>query len=331
MRVNVQVRTTSRFIDLWCYIAVAIAGVVFIALVMSWFWGQRLVSTTLQVDEGEPETLDPIQIERETIGALRIDVKANIATNHWVTYEIQLQDQYGQVLASAIKDAWAESGIWHEDGESGSWYEDDLLAGLDVKAIYAEPVTITLDVLEHTDTGGTDIDAPVTFNVQVRNGVVDGRYLWAGFIGTVGLAALAIISVQSTGDRVIFQRIPDSDVSGRAVLGGANRLVRVTVKIKSDETSPYRLTVKLFVKDDNGEQIYARDYPVKLHLTRNKQRYVTGATGSLCQFFILEPRISYGFYMEVVPDGPADETRLIVRENAKTLGPVSVTYLRAVQ
>lgn len=331
MQVNVQSRTTNRFIDLWCYTAVAIAGAVLIALVASVFLGRSLTSTTVQVDEGEPETMAPLQVKQAAVGALRVDVKAIIPQNRWVTYEIQLRDQQDRVLASAIKDAWAESDTWYEDGESGTWEEEDLLAGLDVKATRAEPLTITLDVLEYTDTAGQEIDETVNFDVRVRDGVVDDRYLWAGFIGTASLAALALISVSSTGNRVIFKRMRDSDVGDRALLGGANRLVRVTVKIKSDETSPDQLTVKLFVKDDNGEQIYARDCLVNLRFIRDKQKRITGATGTLCQFFILEPRGSYGFYAEVVPDTSVDETRLIVQENAKTLGAVAVTHLQAIQ
>lgn len=329
MRVNIQSRSTNRFIDLWCYIAVAITGVLYAILIVSWFLGNLLVSANVLVDADEPETFQPIQVKPD-MGALSIDVNATLPSNRWVTYEIQLRDQQDQVLASAIKNAWAESGTWQEDGESGTWQEQDLLAALDIKATKPETITVTLEVLDYTNTAGQEIDEAVPFQVRVRTGTVDSRYLWAGFIGAVGLTILALTSVRSTGDRVIFSRKPDSDVGDRGVVGGPNRLVRVTVTTKSDETSPRQLTVKLFVKDGDGEQIYARDFPVKVRLSKDKQGHPTGGTANLCTFFILEPRGSYGFYAEVVPDGPIDETRLTVREKAKTLGKVNIIHLRAV-
>ncbi|MDX2217304.1 MAG: hypothetical protein SFY66_28815 [Oculatellaceae cyanobacterium bins.114] len=328
MRVSIQSQTTHRFIDRWYYITGAIALVVFVTLIGSAFLGKLVVYTQVQVEEGEPEELPPIQIQPESMGALRVDVRAIIAQNRWVTYEIQLQDQQDQIIASAIKDAWAESGTWYEEGESGTWQEQDLLSGLDIKATQPELLTISIDVLGYATSTGEELDEPVTFEVQVRNGVVDTRYLWAGFLGTVGMTLLAVISIPSIGDRVISKWIGDSDVGDRALMGGSDRLVRVVVKIKSDETSPQQLTVKLLIKDADGEQIYARDYPVKLHFSRSKQREVTGATASLCQFFILEPRSSYGFYVEVVPDAPVDSTHLIVRDRAKTLTGVDVIHLR---
>ncbi|WP_339384617.1 hypothetical protein [Oscillatoria sp. FACHB-1407] len=326
---SIQSQRTSRFIDWWYYMAGAIAVVMFIALIISPFMGQMLISTQIQVDEGEPEELQAVQMQPQSIGALRVDVKAIIPTNRWVTYEIQLRDQQDQVIASALKDAWAESGTWYEEGESGTWQEEDLLSGLDVRALQPEALTITLDVLSYTTSAGVDVDESVTFNVQVRNGVVDTRYLWAGLVGAIAMVVLAAISVPLTGDRVISKWIGDSDVGDRALMGGANRLVRVTVKVKSDETSPRHLTIKLFVKDGNGEQIYARDFPVTLRFIRNKERELIGASASLCKFFILEPRSSYGFYVEVVPDNPVDSTHLIVRDRAKTQGSVDVIHLRA--
>ncbi len=324
MKVSIQSQHTSRFIDFGCYVPAAIAGVMFAACASFGFLGKLLIATNVTVDQDEPEQLQPLTMQPRAIGALRIDVSAAIPYDRWVTYEIQLRDQNDQIIASAIKYAWAESGTWYEDGESGTWQEQDLWAGLDIKTAQPETLNVSIAVLDYTTAAGVELDEDVTFKVQVWDGVVDRRYLWAGFIGTSVLAVLSFVAVSSLGDRVVSKSIGDSDVGDRALMGGANRLVRVTVEIKSDETSPPQLTVKLFIKDQDGEQIYADNIPVKLHIARDQKRRVTGAVGSLCQFFILEPRSSYGFYVEVVPDGPVDRTQITIRDRAKTRTSVNV-------
>lgn len=326
MPATIKTATTSRFTDPWTYLCFLMFGVTILALLMAPFWSRKLVSKYISVDPDIPTTLDPIQLQPQPIGALRVDVEARIPNNRWITYEIQLRDQQGQLLASAIKQGWNESGTWYEDGESGTWQEDDLMGGLDVRASKTEPVTLAVDILEYTTTSGQEVSEPVSFNIQVYNGAVDHRYLWAGVFGLLALSLLAWFAIPTAGRKVIAKTIPDSDVGDRAVLGGPNRLVRVTVAIKSDETSPRSLNVDFAINNENGEQIFTRTYPVKLSLTKNDGR-VTSASGELHLFLMLEPQGSYGFYAEVHPDGPVDRTTLTVRDGARTLLPVTVTHL----
>jgi hypothetical protein len=329
MQANSQIKTTTRFLDPFAYIALLAAVGVFLALMILPSWHRVLVSRTLGVAPDTPVALDPIQLKQELVGALRIDVQANVPTNQWVTYEIQLKDQQGKILASGIKQAWRESGSWAEDGESGSWAEEDLQGGLDVRTKQAEPVTIVLDVLEYSDTSGREIDQPVPFKITVQNGVIDARYLWAGLIGTSILALLALVSVPQTGKIVANKSNTDSSVTPRTTLGGRDRLLRVVIFIKADENAPSSLDVRLSINNSDGEQVYSRTFAVTLAKSKNDSGKVLSARGRLCTFLVLEPNDSYGFHVEVTPDHSVDRTKIVIREGARTLFPAQVTYLKS--
>ena len=180
-----QARRTIQFIDFWTYLALGAVGSVALAGLVSLFLLRPLAATTLQAQVEQPVRLPPITVQPQGIGALRVDVTALLPTNRWVTYEVQLRDQQDQVLASAIKQAWNETGRWQEGGESGTWQEDDLQAGLDVQTAAAEQMTVVLKVLDYTTTANQDLEEPLSFRVTVHNGVIDHRYLWHGFWGTV--------------------------------------------------------------------------------------------------------------------------------------------------
>lgn len=323
---TIQTQRTSRFIDPWPYVALGAALLVFLALLSAGSFQRTLLSTTVNASEDEPVQLEPLIIRRQMIGALRVEVKALLPTNTWVTYEIQLLDNQGKPFASAMKQAWNESGTWYEDGESGSWQEEDLLGGLDVRAKQNETVTIALAVLEYGNASGQELDQPVPFEVIVQNGTVDTRYLWAGLFGTSFLALLALYATPLTGKKAIAKTIQDSDPSDRATVGGAGRLVRVNVDVASDETSPSLLQLRLWLNDPYGEQIYTRSLSLPLSFKKEEGK-IKGATGRFQTFFILEPRSSYGFHVEVLPDQPVDRTTLTVRDGARTLQSVEVVKI----
>ena len=332
MSVQIQSSTTSRFVEQSSKISVIALALVVIATIASAFFSQQLFNERVSVSPEERVELPPITLQRSLIGALRIDVKATIPTNRWVVYEIQLYDQQGERLASAIKQAWRESGVWREGGESGSWQEQDLLGGLDVQLgeKKEEEITIAVSVLRYGETGGLLImDQPVPFRVDVKNGVIDTRYLWVGFFGAIAMTILTLISVGTTGKVRIKETINDSDVGGRGIIGGENNLVKLTVKILSDETSPSSLSVNFWIKDGTGEEVYSEQIQVKIKFRRTEiiGGEIEDARGKLEQYFVFTRRGSYGFYVEVTPDQPIDRTTLIVKENAKTLSgnhPVKV-------
>jgi hypothetical protein len=328
MHAKPQTQTTGRFVDWFVYLPWMATGALVLALIIGAFMERTLISTNVTVDPDEPTELQPIQIKKSPIGALRIDVVAGLPTNQWVTYEIQVKDKDDKILASGIKQAWAEAGTWAEEGESGTWAEDDLMGGLDVRSLQDEPVTIALDVLEYSDTAGKELNTAVPFQVTVKNGVIDDRYLWTGLLGTAVVGFLTLFSVSSTGKMVMNKSNRDSDVTGRNTLGGSNRLLRVVINVKSDEHSPKGLNIRLTMNDENGEQVYSQVHPVDVSLSKN-DGHVTGGNSNLTKFFILEPRASYGFHVEVTPDFSVDRTRITIRENARTLFPVEVTTIKA--
>jgi hypothetical protein len=270
-----------------------------------------------------------VNLKKSTIGALRVDVEASVPSNQWVTYEIQFKDKQGKVIASGIKQAWSESGTWSEEGESGYWSEADTQGGLDVRTNQDESAALILDVLEYSDTAGKEISAPVSFNVTVRSGVVDRRYLWAGLFGTGALSLLTFIA-SGSGKLVLRKKVDDSDVSDRAdTLGGANNLVRARINIKTDEHTPRDLWVDLVVRDGNGETLYDQSHTVNLNISKTDKGTVTGGKGQLDVYFLLEPRSSYGFQVEVHPDASVDRTALTVQEKVRTRWPVQVTPLKS--
>lgn len=324
-----QTYSTQRFVAPWAYVSASAVGLVIVAAIASVFVANPLGSTTIQVSEGEPRKLQPIPLKQQNLGALRVDVKAMIPVGRWVTYEIQLLDQQNQVVAAGIKQAWHESGTWYEDGQSGTWQESDLQGGLDIRAEKAEPITVAVQVLEYSTTSNQEIDQPISFEINLTQGAIDSRYLWTGFIGTTLLTLLTFGSVNSTGKKVIDRAIGDSDVGDRALMGGDNQLIKLTIKVNSDETTRGSLTANLFIKDGQGQQIYTKALPLKLSHKREEDGTLESVMGHAQLFLVLEPRSSYGFYVEVTPDQPVDSTRLMVREGVRTLRVVEVVKINA--
>ena len=329
MQVYVENKRTSHFIDKWAYIAIGAIGFLLLAFIASGLFKKTIISKTVSVGVRESTNLEKLTLEPQPIGALRVDVKASIPANTSLTYQIQLLDQQGKVVASAIKNAWSETGIWREDGESGTWSESDLLAGLDVRAKKTEQLNLVVTALEYENKFGRELTQPkAVFNILVENGVVDTRPLFPALFGTIPLAIMAMYAVPRTGKKVISKKINDSDPRDRATLGGANKLVRVKVDIASDETSPSLLQVKLVINNSYGERVYMTSNTINLNLKRENGRVERG-NGSLTLFFVFEQRDSYSFNVEVLPDAPVDRTTLTVRESAKTLGGQEVVYIKA--
>ncbi|GAB1540573.1 hypothetical protein NUACC21_32420 [Scytonema sp. NUACC21] len=321
MSVTVDTQRTGRFLNPWAYAALGASVLVFFSLMAAPGFKKTLIHKDVAVKEEEPFKVKSLQLSPQVFGALRIDVSAIIPDNRWVTYEIQLLDKQGKVLASGLKEAWKESGSWSEEGETGTWSEDDLVAGLDVRAKKNEEVTIALAVLGYGETNGKELGEAVPFTMTVENGVIDTRPLWSGVIFSTFFSVMALFATRRIGKKAISKKVSDSDPNGRETIGGPNRLVRLNLDIESDETSPDELEVFLSINDAYGEQVYAGSFPVQLVFTKENGR-IKKVRGNLEKFFILEQRASYGFHVEVLPDAPVDRTSLIVRDGARTLLPV---------
>lgn len=305
-------------------------GLVLLAGIASTFFTKPLASTKVQVQEETPAKVGPFTLQPQTIGALRVDVEASIPVNRWLTYEVQLRDQQDQVLAAAIKQAWNETGTWYEEGESGSWQESDLQAGLDVLGDQAQPVTLVIEVLEYATNTSQELSEPVTFRLTAYSGIIDTRYLWTGFWGSLLIAILTLFATGACGWQLIDKRIGDSDVGDRAIMGGPDQLIKVIVKVRADETSPPALTCHLFIKDGNGNPVYKPSLTLPMRLIKDEDGEVLRAQGQITQHLVLQTRSSYGVYVKIQPDRPVDETRLMVQEGRKTLTAIDVVHLETV-
>jgi hypothetical protein len=321
---------TTRFLDFWSYIPSGIACFLLLFLVFSPSLTKTLVSKTVKVSEEEPLQVATVELKPKELGALRIDVRSFFPDNHWVVYEIQLVDQNGEVVASAMDEAWRESGIWSESGESGIWSESELLGGLDVQSQQTEQLDVVIEVLESGTASGVPADLTASFDVEIKKGVIQSSHLWWGLIFTTILSVLAFLATKVSGNKVIDQTIQDSDPKGRTILGGEDNLIRVKVNTQLDENTPQKVTIYLAINDVNGEQIYKTSRTVSTNLKKNDSGRITGGTGELELFFILPKRESYSFQVKISPDEPVDKTSLVVREGTKTLNSVDVIEISPV-
>lgn len=322
MAVDTTQKVTGRFVDWSPIIAMGAAGVVMVAGILSGTSRTTLANTTVNAVPDQSVNLDPIQIAPRSMGALRVDVAAQLPSNRWVSYEVLLMDASGNVLGSAVKQSWRESGTWAEGGESGTWSDSDLNGGVDVRATAGEMITVAILVLGYGDTKGNTLTDAVPFQVTVKNGVIDGRYLWVGFLSTLALAGISFLSAEQSGKPVITRSVGDSDIGGRAVVGGKDSLIKVRITTTTDETSPRQFRVDLMLKDENGEVLYEHGFPLQRQY-RSEDVY----RQTLTTYFVLRRRASCGFYVEVVPDGPVDSTRLVVYDQTKVRKPVNVIYV----
>lgn len=326
MSVTIKTQQMGRFIDGWVYLPLIAALIIIAAYVSSFFVERMIVSGAVQVTEGQPIEFKQIELRPQALGALRIEAKAQIPANRWVTYEIDILDAQSQVIASAIKQAWQESGTWQEEGESGTWQEEDLHSGLDVRTLQSEPVKLVLDVLEYTTNAGAEINEPVNFQVKVIQGAVDRRFLWAGFWGSLGISFLSLISGNIAGKRVIKKTNNDSEVGDRTTLGGKDNLIKVCIQVDADETTPRYLELCLSINNAEGDQVYSQRYSVSANYTKENSS-IKSANVAQIAYFIIDQRSSYGFFVEVIPDGSVDKTTLIVQEKVKTLTSVKVDQI----
>jgi hypothetical protein len=326
---KIQPLTTARFTERSPLIALGALGLLALALAVSPLFSRRLIHTNVSVAPGATVQFDPVQPRRGAIGAVRIDAIALLPDNSWSVFEVQVLDPQGNPLASAIKQAWHESGTWQEEGESGRWSEQDQAGRFDIRQGALEgPIVVAIAVLEHGTTAGQPLTTPVTLRVTLWDGVIDTRFLWSGAIGVLLLAGLTAIAVRASGQTVISEHIDDSDLVGRGTLGGPDTLVRVIITVVADETSPANLTANLTINDGYGELVYRRPLSMPLSFRREEGK-IEDAKGSATLDLILEPRGSYGFSVEITPDGPVDRTFLTVKEGVRTLTPTPIIHLQS--
>lgn len=326
---KIQPLRTSQFTERAPLIALGALGVLGVALVISPFFSRRLVQTGISVEPEDVVQLEPVQPRTGQMGAMRIDATAQLPDNTWAIFEVQVLDSQGNLLTSAIKQAWKESGTWYEEGESGTWSEQDRSGRFDIRQANLEtPLIVAIALLEHGTVSGQDLDSPLIFHVTIRDGIIDRRFIWSGALGALVLAVLSAIAVKNAGRVAIANMINDSDVVGRETVGGADSLVRVIIRVVSDETSPPTLKANLAINNSYGELVYRCQIPISLSF-RKEEGKIEGASGECTLDLILEPKDSYGFSVEITPDGPVDQTFLTVKDGIRTLVPTDIIHIQS--
>ncbi len=328
MGVDIQQYKTQQFTE-WAPLACKGAlGLMAIATLLSFFLPRQVLDERVTIAAEEVATIGPIQPQQSPIGAMRIDAEAQLPANSWATFELQILDEQGEVIASSLKPAWRESGTWREDGESGTWDEEDAKGRFDIRqATIDSPVSIAVSSLEQGSANGQPLSQPVTYRVRVWDGAVDRRFLWSGLVGVGLLTWITGASVSRTGRVAVSKSIGDSDLMARTQVGGPDALVQVVISVLSDDTSPPFLTANFFLKDSQGEAVYEKQVPIDLSFKRENGK-IDSARGQCALDLIIEPQASYGFYVEITPDMPVDKTTLKVIQGARRTGPVEVTHLK---
>ena len=329
MAFNVSTARTKSFIDYWIYAPSAIAFTLLLSSLFSSSLANTLVDKKVLVEEEEAVKVETLDLQPSKLGALRVDVQSSFNNNFryddWIVYEIQLRDRNGEIIASAIDEDWKESGTWREGGESGRWQESNLTGGIDLRAVEGEQIDVFIQLLERAETIGIN-PTPVSFDVKIKNGVVDNRPLWWGTLASSIVAVTTLSLIPSSGKKAVGAKIRDSDVQGRGLVGGKDNLVRAMIQVRFDERPPVKARLKLSIDNDYGERAcnYSQTFPVRIH---RKDGRVTGGSIKLKLFFVIEPYGSYRFRVDVTPDKSVEFTSLDVRQASKTLGEVAVTTI----
>lgn len=324
MPAKVSPINTSRFIDRWAYVPLAIASLLLFLSIFGSALGKTLINKKVKVSAEEPVKVGTIDLSPKDLGALRIDAKAFFPDNHWIVYEIRLIDVNGEVVASAIDEAWRESGRWREGSESGSWSESELLSGLDIRTKQAEKLTVIIEVLESGTASGQPANLVVNLDLKIKKGAIKSSHLLGGLFFTGVLGVLSLIATGISGQKAIFKKINDSDPNERATVGGEDNLVKVSIKSVLDETTPRQAKIDLYINNVYGERIYKESRTVPVAISKNEDGEITKAQAKLESLFVLKERSSYGFTVRVEPDNPVEWTSLTVLDGSKTLRSVEV-------
>jgi hypothetical protein len=352
------VKTTTAYVDHWARAALGAPAIAVVALAIAGFSGRQLWSDSVSLTDEEERESPPIVLPASWIGGVSIDVSASLPDNHWGAYQISVLDKDGQALLEVVKEAWAESGIWHEDGESGNWSEQDTDLRWDVRVRAAETVKVVVSVLETGKSGegsgevssegsdeasseassegtaeGADQSAPahagvpITVNVVVRTGIVDERWLLLGLLVSVAFAVLAFYMSGYGGRPVIVESNSDSEVKGRAVMGGPRTLTRVSISGVVDETAPPAMKVRVTLRDEAGRTAYERVHDVIVNFRYDEGEKEDGRF-AVPLAFELPDAGSWGVFVEARPDEPMESLKLVVRDRATTRGEVIVEPLK---
>jgi hypothetical protein len=333
-----RARQTSAFVDRWAKAALLAPVLAFVLFIVDSTAHSTIWSGSFSLAEDEESTTPVLTLPTSWIGGVRIEAHAQLPTNRWAAFQITVQEPDGTVLLELVKEAWAESGVWHEDGESGTWDEDDQELVWDLRSRKAEQVKVIVSVLDQgfssddpsasaPSDDGEDAHFYFPIRLAVYSGVVDGRFIALAFLFSLAFSVLAYYVAGVSGVPVIVEMNDDSEVKGRAQMGGPGRLVAVSVAGLVDETAPPEMRVTVILRDEDGADHYRCTDVVKVSF-RTDEGEVEDGRFSLRLYFELPRRTSWGLFVEAAPDGPMENLKLVVRDGATTRAPIAVEVLQ---
>lgn len=333
---------TSKFIEWSPLVALSALGLLGAAALLSPLISYQLVEKNIEIFPTKPVEVTSIQPQSveiasiqpqwNPIGAVSIRVIANLPDNTWCKTEIWLFDEQGKLIDSAKKEFWKESGKWTENDEWGTWQEEDQVARLDIRRITIKsPVMIAIALLEQGTTSGKPLDQPISFHVDIEDRVVDKRLLLFFSIAVLPiLVALAVFSVKNAGRILISESTQENKVGGGGRLGSSDELIRVIIKVLTDETAPKTISAKLSITDNDGNTVYQDKLSINLRRKRKFFRLksqIYSYRGKYILNLILDFKSTYKFHLEVLPADCIDEIYLTVKQSIRTLSSIDLFHI----
>jgi len=247
-------------------------------------------------------------------------------------------DDQGDVLLELVKEAWRESGTWHEGSEAGTYDESDQYLSWTARLGQAEKLHVEVAILDMgdatADEPGTVLDSfpphdpqkppdvPVT--VIVRRRTVDGTLFLLAVLLSGGLAILAYYRSGHGGIPVVVEQRAEGVVHAPlAWMGGSWRLVTVAVSGAYDEHGPESVEMNVRFKDASGREIH--------HASQGTSTWYLSADHGHRRFWIhlhFElPRGQYQVTVRAHPHQGMDSMKVIIRDGNTTRGEVDVTRI----
>jgi len=85
---------TYRFIETSLILFPISAAAILATFILSYLGRQSLLSETVTARPDSPAKLTLQRVPANRLGALRIDVRAHVASDRWITYEVQLRARW---------------------------------------------------------------------------------------------------------------------------------------------------------------------------------------------------------------------------------------------
>jgi hypothetical protein len=335
-------RETKAFVDRWAKASLAAPVLAVVVFFIGAGAHRVILSEAFSLAADQEATTPEVTLPRSAIGGVRIAATAQLPNNRWAAYQVTVLAPDGTVLLELVKEAWAESGTWREDGESGTWSESDRDMLWDFRVRDHERVRFEVSVLDQgsssdewrsndadTSTDGGEPGFQVPIRLTVHTGVTDGRFIALAFLFSIGFSVLAYYLAGHGGRPVIVATNDDSEVKGRAQMGGPGRLVAVAIAGRVDETAPLSMQVNVNLRDERGATHYLGTDFASVRFRTDEGRIEDGRF-SLHLYFELPRAASWGIFVEAIPDAPMEHLKLVVRDRATTRGAVKIEALEAV-